>query len=247
VDLSAGHHKLESLDGEQRSALRAILSLIYFSDAQGKQILESLCRSLDRTGTNELPLGDAAHSFFVHQVDDETKHAEGILLLFDRLGLKPEDRTLSHVLYSKVLLADGLFDAKIILIYWYIEIFAKGIFVELRRKFPDTCIDSLFTRIIRDEAKHVGFGEIFIPEHAAAPAQAASSTQTSLAYYSSAAILPILYRFGHYARAARVLDLDLSTMFRDGMRDVSAKALKLPGDKRLLDLSRPASWLAMLL
>lgn len=245
VDWDAGMEELEKLPRAQREALRAVLSLVYYSDSQGKQILETLCRSLDR-GEKSIFLSDQAHEFFVQQMDDEARHAAGLEILFKQLGLEPEPKALSHIFYSKILLADGLFDMKLVLIYWYIEIIAKTIFVELKRRFPETCIDSLFTRIIRDEARHVGFGEIYIPAHVR-QSQRVSFGQMTFAYYSSAAALPGLFRFGHYSRSARRLGLNLGEMFSSGMAEIASKVRRLPEDKSLFDLRRPAEWMAALL
>lgn len=245
-DNSAQARELESLSGEQREALRAVLSLVYYSDAQGKQILSTLCRALDRQPPTELKLGNAAHEFFLQQMDDEDRHAKGLTLLFARLGLEPEERALSHLFYSKLLLSEGLFEAKLILIYWYIEVLAKGIFVQLKERFPGTYIDELFTRIIRDEARHVGFGEIFIPKHVESTGKL-GSLQMATAFYSSAAAVPALYRFTHYAEAARVLGLDVREMFSDGMSEINAKARRLPAGQSFVDLKRPLDWLSSLL
>src|SRR5689334_5983345 len=71
VDWSKGGAKLENLSASERAALCSLLSLVYFSDAQGQQILETLCRSLDKSLATNLPLTETAHEFFVHQIDDE--------------------------------------------------------------------------------------------------------------------------------------------------------------------------------
>jgi hypothetical protein len=240
--------ELDRLSSEEREALRSVLSLVYYSDAQGREILAAMCRALDKRGGAGLPLGDKAHEFFLQQIGDEDRHASGIMMLLKRLGLEPEEKTISHKFYSKILLAEGLFDAKLVLIYWYIEILAKGIFVELKKRFPATCVDSLFTRIIRDEARHVGFGELYIPVHAA-QASASGAGGMALAYYSSAAALPGLYRFTHYARAARTLKLDVRAMFTEGMSEISAKVRRLPpaAGRGFVDLKRPSELLSVLL
>lgn len=242
--------RLEQLSSGEREALRSMLSLVYHSDAQGRVILESLCLALDRGGPtlgqlHDIKLFEKAREFFVLQIDDEARHAHGIELLFKRLKLDPEPQALSHMMYSKVLTAEKFFDSKLILIYWYIEVLAKNIFVELKRRFPETCVDSLFTRIVRDEARHVGFGEIFIPLHC--NASAGVRGRMAIAHYSSMAAVPALFRFTRYAKAARVLGLDVRTMFIDGMHEVLSKARRLPNGQRFLDLSSACDWAATLL
>lgn len=236
VDWDATTRKLEGLDGNERQALGAVLSLVFHSDAQGRQILESLCRGLDKTPATHLSFSEKAHEFFIQQMDDEDRHASGLRLLFDRLGLQIEAPRLSHSLYSRLLLSDRCFDAKLIMIYWYIEILAKSIFEQLKKRFPDTCIDSLFRLIIRDEARHVGFGEVYMPLHVE-QSGTMEKGQMALAYYSSAAALPGLFRFSHYAKAARVLNFDIDTMLSKGMKEIGAKAAKLPSGTGLVDLA----------
>jgi hypothetical protein len=71
----------------------------------------------------------------------------------------------------------------------------------------------------------------------------------ALAYYSSAAALPGLYRFTHYARAARALKLDVRAMFTEGMSEISAKVRRLPAPagRGFVDLKRPSELLSVLL
>ncbi|MBI3555088.1 MAG: hypothetical protein HY074_02340 [Deltaproteobacteria bacterium] len=247
VDWAASSKALEKLSAGDRQALRSVLSLVYYSDSQGREILTSMCRGLDRDpGSREHPLAEKAHEFFVQQMDDEHRHATGLLLLLDRMRFELEPRAFSHRFLSRFLVADRLFDAKLVLLYWYIEVLAKEIFVELKKKFPETYVDSLFTRIIRDEARHVGFGEVFIPTHVATT-QKLKRPQMATAYYATAAALPGLFRVSHYARAGARLGLDLRGMFSNGMNDITDKALRLPARQRFLDLKRPSIWASALL
>lgn len=236
VDWDATSKKLESLDQTQRQALATVLSLVFHSDSQGRRILETLCRALDKTPATHLMFSEKVHEFFVQQMDDEDRHATGLRILFDRLNLEIEPPRLAHSLYSKVLLSDRFFDAKLILIYWYIEVLAKGVFEQLKARFPNTCIDSLFKLIIKDEARHVGFGEIYMPLHAD-DAGVTQKGQMALAYYSTAAALPGLFKFTHYSKAARELGFDLDRMFVKGMSEIGAKAKKLPASSGIVDLA----------
>ena len=69
----------------------------------------------------------------------------------------------------------------------------------------------------------------------------------AMAYYSTAAVLPGLFRFTHYAAAARTLGLNLPSMFAEGMGEIAAKAQRLPQGRSFLDLKRPTNWVAALL
>ena len=246
VDWDKTSKALEKLDCGEREALASVLSLVFHSDSEGRNILEAVCRSFDRTASSEILLGEKVHEFFIQQMDDEDRHAAGLRLLFDRLGLEIEPRAISQLFYSKILLSNRMLDAKLVLIYWYIEILAKGVFEQLKMRFPHSCVDSLFTLIIKDEARHVGFGEIYMPLHVH-EASAPQRGQMAVAYYSTAAALPALFKFSHYAKAARVLGFDLGHMFSKGMREVGARASKLPAASGIIDLARAGDFVAALL
>lgn len=246
VDWDKTSRTLEGLSRGEREALASVLSLVFHSDSEGRNILETICRCFDRTPSREILLGEKVHEFFLQQMDDEDRHASGLRLLFDRLGLEVEPRAMSQLFYSKILLSDRMLDAKLVLVYWYIEILAKGVFEQLKMRFPDSCIDSLFTLIIKDEARHVGFGEIYMPLHVK-EARAPQLGQMAVAYYSTAAALPALFKFSHYAKAARVLGFDLGHMFAKGMREVGSRASKLPATSGIIDLARAGDFVAALL
>lgn len=246
IDWAKGSLEFEKLGSGDRQALASLLSLVYYSDSQGKEILSALCRGLDKDKSAESELSRKAHEFFVQQMDDENRHATGIEKLIVELKLELEPQAWSHLFYSKILRDDRLFHGKLILIYWYIEVLAKGIFQALKKRFPETSIDALFSKILRDEARHVGFGEVYIP--AKIPKIRRSLTrQMAFAHYASAFALPALYRFTPYAKAARQLQIHPRELFVDGMIEICAKAQRLPQDKKFLDLSQSTEWFAAFL
>lgn len=232
IDWATGGDWFEKLSKPQKQALQTILSLVYHSDSQGQTILGDVSKSLRkeaRTGMlkGHKKLATEVQKFLALQSQEEDRHALALKILFEKLGLAPEPQALSHRFYSKFLVSGGFVDAKLILVYWYIEIVAKNIFVELKLRFPETVIDQVFTRIVRDEARHASFGEVYIPFHAQNISLARFGTMVA-AHLSSYAALPGLFRFGHYAQAARVLDLNLQRLFSDSLKEIAAKVERLP-------------------
>lgn len=248
IDWATGGDWFEKLSHEEKAALQTILSLVYHSDSQGHTILGDVSKSLRKEARQgmlkrEPDLSTEIQKFLAIQSQEEDRHALALKTLFEKLDLTPEPQAFSHRFYSKFLVSGGFVDAKLILVYWYIEIVAKNIFVELKQRFPDTVIDAVFTRIVRDEARHASFGEVYIPYHAAniSLPRYAGMVATHLSSYAA---LPGLFRFGHYSQAARVLKLNLSRLFGDSLKEIAAKIERLPANRPMPALKKSSEQLS---